>query len=63
MCYVDRGYGRQTLSQRLNGVALLLLILPKFVFEMGPRRFLFEGAGAVCLIVAIWMVFKDRRRV
>ena len=63
MCYVDGGYGRRTLSQRLNGVALLLLILPKYVFEMEPWRFVFEGAGAVCLFVSIWMMFKDLRRV
>ena len=63
MCFEGQGNRRQALWQRLNAAALLLLILPKFVFAMEPWRLVFEAAGAVCLGVAIWMMFRDRRRV
>jgi len=50
------------LWRTLNAIALLLLILPKYVFSMGTWRFVFEVAGVVCLVAGIWMLLAERRR-
>jgi len=46
--------------RRLSGIALLLLILPRFVIHNPPYRWLLEGAGVIVLILAIVLMFTAR---